>query len=141
MTDTIPPKHPSQRRRRNKPPVKPRVLSSKARVKKIPALPGTGWTPAGRAYWKRIWSSPMATQYLDADVPGLQRLTRLAQRAATGELGVAALGEMRHLEDRFGLSPLSRRRLQIDIDTDLLAKSGAEEPQDDERWLRVVGDE
>lgn len=140
MTDTVPPKHPSQRRRRNKPPVPPRTLDAKAKPKKVPVLPGQGWTAYAREYWKTIWSSPMATQYIAADVPALVRLTQLAERVGQGTIGVAALGEMRQLEDRFGLSPLARRRLSIDISTDLLA-TPAEAPQDDDRWLRVVGND
>jgi hypothetical protein len=49
------------------------------------------------------------------------------------------LAEIRQLEDRFGLSPLARRRLQWEVDR----AAGAEaEPaaNQDGRWLRAVSD-
>jgi hypothetical protein len=141
VADTIPPKHPSQRRRRNKPPVPPKSIPRNAKAKRIPALPGKGWNAFAREYWKLIWTSPMSTTYLPADKPALVRLTQLANRVGEGTIGIGALGEMRQLEDRFGLSPLSRRRLQMDIVDPEPADGTGESPEQEERWLRVVGDD
>jgi hypothetical protein len=79
----------------------------------IPPLAGEkSLAPSTRAWWKTVWLSPMAGQYLDVDVVPLTRLAVLVECAAKGELPERVLGEMRLLEDRFGLNPVSRRRLQ-----------------------------
>lgn len=142
MADTVPPKKDGTRRRRNKPPVQPRNLKTGDRPKEVPPLLASlEWNDVERGYWETVWNSPMATQFIDADHPALIRLTRLASRAMQGDLGVAGMGELRQLEDRFGLSPLSRRRLQIEIE-DL---PGGQKPQEgrssDDRFLRVIDGE
>lgn len=50
-------------------------------------------------------------------------------------VNAAQLGEMRQLEDRLGLSPLSRRRLQWELERADQA-AGVEEPPEDEVALR-----
>lgn len=82
----------------------------------------------------------MAAVYVDADVTALVRLTRLVQLSYAENLRGDVLAEIRQLEDRFGLSPLSRRRLMFEIDraTTGVTSNTADPPEDDERWLRVV---
>jgi len=81
----------------------------------------------------------MAAVWLEADVPALARLARLLDLLGEGEPSALLLAEVRHLEDRFGLSPLARRRLQWEI-----AQADVEprkpERQDESRWLRAVSD-
>jgi len=78
----------------------------------------------------------MAGAWLAADVPGLARLASLIDRVSRGEEGSRLLGEIRALEDRFGLSPLARRRLQWELgQADPDQAAGGEE---EARWLRVV---
>lgn len=90
------------------------------------------------AYWHAIWESPMGIVYLDADIPALLRLTELVHLWHIAK-EPSVLQEIRQLEDRFGLSPLSRRRLEWEI-----VSAGGEPEQkeadtgEDERWLRVV---
>src|SRR5438093_722418 len=70
----------------------------------------TRGTRGGRS--PTVWASPMAHQWLDADVDALRRLAWMIDTVNRGE-GTAALdGEARQLEDRFGLSPVARRRLE-----------------------------
>jgi hypothetical protein len=90
-----------------------------------------------RVWWKTIWASPMAAVWLDADVPALARLARLLDLLAEGEPSALLLAEVRHLEDRFGLSPLARRRLQWEV---AQAEAEPRKPgkQDESRWLRAV---
>jgi Ser/Thr protein kinase RdoA (MazF antagonist) len=57
----------------------------------------------------------MASVYLDADLTGLVRLARLLDADERGEASATMLGEIRQLEDRFGLSPLARRRLEWEV--------------------------
>jgi hypothetical protein len=114
----------------------------------VPPLPrrrrGEGaWDDRTRAWWEKVWKSPMASVYLDADVPGLARLAGMIDRVHRGEAVPTFLHqEIRQLEDRYGLSPLARRRLQWEID------KGSEMPEDARpavtddvgRWLRAVED-
>jgi len=101
-------------------------------------LPLKGVAKETRAWWKTIWSSPMSHAYLDADVPGLVRLASLVERVHRDEASASTLAEIRQLEDRYGLSPLARRRLQWEV-TQAGAKPGAEaEGRDESRWLRAV---
>lgn len=132
------PKHPEERVRKSGP--KMTVLPERPNVK-IPRLPkDEEWTDVGRSYWRTLWTSPMAAVYVDADVTALVRLTRLVQLSYAENLRGDVLAEIRQLEDRFGLSPLSRRRLMFEIDraTTGVTSNTADPPEDDERWLRVV---
>ena len=67
-----------------------------------------------RAWWKRIWTSPMAGEYLESDVDGLARLALLVDdyyKHPSKDL----MAEMRLQEARFGLSPVDRSRLQWEV--------------------------
>lgn len=90
-----------------------------------------------RSWWSTMWSSPMAAAWLDADVPGLVRLASLVEVVHTGKASAGVLAEIRQLEDRFGLSPLARRRLQWEVSQ--AGGGSADEPKEDQaRWLRAV---
>jgi hypothetical protein len=86
----------------------------------------------------------MAVLYLDADVPALLRLVRLMEAFWEGDFSAPVLAEIRQLEDRLGLSPLARRRLQFEIDLTnrVLGRDGSGDvalpDAEDERWLRAV---
>ena len=79
----------------------------------------------------------MAVVWLEADVPGLVRLAELVDLGhREGATPLTAMSEIRALEDRYGLSPLARRRLQWEVDQ---AAGSAKAPKgDDSRWLRAV---
>lgn len=109
------PKPPGQRRRRNLSQPQWTQLPSSGRRGKAPELPSAEWLPSTCAWWATIWSSPMATAWQVADIDSLIRLARLRDDFARGELPVSALGAMQGLEDRFGLSPKSRRALQWEV--------------------------
>jgi hypothetical protein len=63
--------------------------------------------------WEHAWSSPMATKWLETDVDALGRLALLWDALYLGN--VAVMAEIRLQEQRFGLSPLDRSRLQWEI--------------------------
>ncbi len=111
------PKPPGQRRRER--PERPqwRTLPVGGRKGKPPTLPGAKQLgkPA-RDWWSAVWRSPMAGVFLEADVPALIRAARLVAKEAAGEASASELSELRQLEDRFGLSPLARRRLQWEVE-------------------------
>lgn len=72
------------------------------------------WRPLTIAWWNTIWDSPMAGEWVDADVPGLLALAALVDAFWTlGDPKIAA--EIRMQQREYGLSPLSRRQLQWEI--------------------------
>lgn len=81
-------------------------------------------------WWETVWRSPMASEFLDADMRGgLYLLAELYQRRWTSEdtkeiREIAA--EIRQQEVRFGLSPIDRRRLQWEVEK---AESAVEKTQ------------
>jgi hypothetical protein len=120
------PKPPGLRQRRNKVSTRsvlPSVEESKKR--KVPPLPSREsktekWHPRVLDWWKKLWKSPMAAEFLDVEiVSGLHLIAELQQRRWTvtdlKEL-IAIAGELRQQEIRFGVSPLDRRRLQWEIE-------------------------
>ena len=61
--------------------------------------------------WETWWATPMALMWADHDRFPLERLLMLYQRAWDGEITSSILSEVRQLEDKFGMTPASRRRL------------------------------
>lgn len=84
-----------------------------ARVPELPA--GFAWHSLTLGWWKHVWTSPMAGEYLPSDVDGLGRVALLVD-AFYREQKPALLAEIRLQESRFGLSPLDRSRLQWEIE-------------------------
>src|SRR5688572_19583480 len=114
------PKPPGLRQRRNRASTRsvlPSVEESKKR--KVPPLPPREsktekWHPRVLDWWKKLWKSPMAAEFLDVEiVSGLHLIAELQQRRYTvtdlKEL-IAIAAELRQQEVRFGVSPLDRRR-------------------------------
>jgi hypothetical protein len=67
-----------------------------------------------RAWWKRVWSSPMAGEYLPTDIDGLARLAILVDEYYK-KPHREVMAEIRLQEARFGLSPVDRSRLQWEV--------------------------
>lgn len=132
------PKHASKRRRANAG-VGPVRLPASSTVK-VPALPLKGASKEAREWWATAWASPMAAVWLAADVPGLVRLAVLVDRAATegDATPMTVLTEIRALEDRYGLSPLARRRLEWEIETSGTGPVESNGKGSDARWRRVT---
>jgi hypothetical protein len=66
------------------------------------------------AWWNDVWRSPMAAEFVQADVHGLYRLAILVDRFwGTPTRDLAA--EIRLQQAAYGLTPLDRRRLQWEI--------------------------
>lgn len=62
-------------------------------------------------WWARLWESPQVGEFLQGDLGSLLRLASLIdQWWCTKKLAIAR--EVRVLEREFGLTPLSRRRLE-----------------------------
>jgi hypothetical protein len=136
------PKPPGTRRRRNAAPAPTKLRADQTTREGVPPLPeASSFLPSTREWWKTIWSSPMATIWLDADVPALVRLAFLVDTASRGDARGYVLRAIQALEDRFGLSPLSRRRLQWEIDNAGGAASAENDPVNVinmARWSRIA---
>jgi hypothetical protein len=89
-------------------------------VPELPALPKKEkWHRMVRQWWRSVWKSPMASEYLAADTEALFMLARLHQdfwTALDSKGRQAAAAEIRQQGVRFGLSPIDRRRLQWEVE-------------------------
>lgn len=131
------PKPPGARRRRNAGQSQWQQLPAEGRSGPIPE-PRTDRELGEIAsqYWETLWTSPMAVTFTDADIQSLTRLAVLVDDRARSESAdglieivesnfgsevevvvgkFAGDAEIRQLEDRYGVSPLARRRLQWEI--------------------------
>lgn len=125
------PKPAHLRQRRNKPVNEATLLSPEASAdNEVPSLPDREpdadgkvqeWHPKVVEWWSSIWRSPMASEFLDADMKGgLYLLADLHQARwearDDGKTLTALAAEIRLQEVRFGLSPIDRSRLRWTIE-------------------------
>jgi hypothetical protein len=79
-------------------------------------------------WWQEVWASPMHFEFVRGDIPALFRLVALVNSFWwDGKLDVAK--EIRLLEREFGLTPLSRRRLEWSVAQAEEAKDQHEQKQ------------
>ncbi len=127
----------SYRQRSHQGEARPVVVNMSARPRMAPEPPA-GLLDASLKSWERLWSSPLASTFVDSDVPALARLFELRDeraraskasrraRLVAGSKGQPRLSplisyiaqldaEIRHLEDRFGLTPRARLSLGIQL--------------------------
>lgn len=149
------PKAPELRQRRNKSATKATLPSEGPERRRLPHLPRraegeTPWHTMTRAWWHDVWHSPMAGEYVQADVHALYRLAVLIDafwHQPTQQLA----SEIRLQQQAFGLTPIDRRRLEWQVaQTEEVttrrrrnpnAGIGATEPIADPRSvLKVVGE-
>lgn len=93
------------------------VLAAVAGKPDAPTIPNPDdrvWHPLTVAAWKRAWASPMATQWLETDADALGRLALMWDEFYNVP-NSKTLAEIRLQEQRFGLSPLDRSRLQWEV--------------------------
>ena len=90
-------------------------------ARRPPTLPnpdGRTWHRLTRAWWRRVWQSPMAQEYLPTDADGLGRLALLVDdyyKAETPKERRELLQEIRLQEARYGHSPVDRARLHWEV--------------------------
>jgi hypothetical protein len=108
------PKPPGQRRRTNSPAWRILPADGPGVVPSIPSpSPRRRWSAEAREAWRSWWLSPMASVWVESDGVTLPRALRLVDDLAVGRwTDHQALSA---LEDRLGLSPLARRRVQWEI--------------------------
>lgn len=124
------PKPAGLRQRRNRVATRATLpTAAEAATNEVPPLPKRRgkWHVRVVEWWEAVWRSPMASEFLDADVKGgLYVVAELHQgfwKAKTAGDRRALATEIRQQEMRFGLSPIDRRRLQWEVEK---AESAAE---------------
>lgn len=120
------PKDPALRKRRNKTATAARLTLDGPAIE-APELPQRydeegepiDWHPRTLQWWATVWESPMAPEFLDADVEGLFLLAELEDdfhRATSPRQRIELAKEIRLQRQCYGLTPIDRRRLQWEID-------------------------
>lgn len=138
-----PPKHPSERRRRNLPPPLTQ-LPAEGRKGDAPEWPLTAGTQAERRVWAELWATPQAVMWERLGwTRTVARYCRFLVRAEKKDAATGLLAEVRQLEDRLGLTSMAMKRLQWEIVADEMAELRDEKDSDDAaasnvRRLKVV---
>ena len=110
------PKNPATRQRRNKSATRALLPAEAAPRLRAPALPKQReWNAMTLRWWRDVWSSPMAGEYLRADEHALLRLAMLIDMFWT-EPSRDLAAEIRLQQQAFGLTPLDRVRLEWSIE-------------------------
>ncbi len=115
MTHGPMPKDPKLRQRTNKASTNA-ILSADGSYRRVPPLPKRphDWEPLTVAWWRDIWRSPMANEFIKADIHGLYRLAEVVNRFWE-KPSIALAGEIRQQQPAYGLTPIDRRRLQWEV--------------------------
>lgn len=109
----------STRARRNK--TSTRAVLYAVANPNIPDLPAhTDWHEAVRQWWVNAWSSPMAPEWTTSDQDAMFLAARLMQQfwdeKTSANSRVTSATEIRHILMQCGLTPMSRRSLQWEIE-------------------------
>jgi hypothetical protein len=110
------PKPAGQRRRRNRSTTATTLQAVKPFA--VPVLAVEEAHPSTVAFWDELWASPITPELTNVDLHGLAMLAELVEdfhRASSATARVKLSQEIRLRGAEFGLSPISRRRLQWEI--------------------------
>lgn len=101
----------------------PALVKGSGKSARIPELPKRRrkWRAETIAWWEDLWKSPMAVEYIEADLHQLYLLADLIDeywRLPAKELGKKKelANEIRLQRQCFGLTPIDRRRLQWEVE-------------------------
>ena len=115
----VAPKNSSTRRRRNATQTSTLYAVDPATVTIPPLPPRREWQAETVEWWDIIFTSPMAAEFIDADLFNLYHLAELmddfAMSQSTKER-IELSKEIRIKGQAFGLTPLDRRRLSWEIE-------------------------
>ena len=116
-----PPSKPAAtRQRRNKTSTNAVLRVPEAGEITVPKLPRVAdWHAMTLRWWRDIWDSPMAPEFDESDIHGLFALAMVVNdfwNATNPNDRQKASVEIRLQSQRYGLSPMDRRRLQWEIE-------------------------
>lgn len=135
-----PPKPDAQRRRRNATPASSR-LPAEGRKGLSPDWPLRILPDEAAEIWDELWATPQAAAWERMGTGTVRIVARYVLLLCTAEMGiVTAAPEVRQLEDRLGLTPVSMLRLRWEIAPDELAEARAAKAAPTRARLRVVDD-
>jgi len=143
------PKPAALRQRRNRVSTGATLAAEGSERQRAPSLPThRDWQPMTRAWWKDTWRSPMAAEFLRADVHGLYILAELVDAFWTDPEDLKLAAEIRQHRMAFGLTPIDRRRLQWEVErveerrrlrpAEAPQKKGGRKAADPRAMLRMV---
>ena len=148
-----PPKSAATRQRRNKTSTASKLTLAPSN-RKAPALPKrkddsgrfVKWHPRTLDWWRSVWASPMATEFLDSDTYALLTLAELEDefhKTTDVRIRLELVKEIRLQRQAFGLTPIDRRRLQwevrkVDEAEQKKAKKRGRPKKDPREYLRAV---
>lgn len=117
-----PPKHPSERRRRNAT-VSMTQLPAGGRPGRPPKHPFAEVLPEELAWWRKLWKQPQAVAWERHELGlAVARYCRVLALFEAGSMSPQVLTECRQLEDRLGLNPMAMLRLRWEVTADELAE-------------------
>jgi hypothetical protein len=121
-----PPKPADQRRRRNAPLANTVHLPAEGRQGPPPPWPYPGRAPA---LWAQLWATPQAVMWeRQGWTRFVARYARLLPAAEKTGARITTLAEVRQMEDRLGLTPVSMLRLRWEVVEDEVAAQRDERP-------------
>jgi hypothetical protein len=108
------PKDPALRQRTNKSVTRATFIDEPPTIR-VPALPKhMTWHTMTKKWWKEVWTSPMASEFLKVDSNSLLMLAVLINKFWE-EPSKNLASEIRLQQQAFGLTPLDRRRLEWQV--------------------------
>lgn len=132
-----PPKHPSQRRRQN-PTVAMTSLPAEGRKGPTPEWPLARPRKAELDIWVELWGTPQSVAWERlGHLRTVARYVRLLVEAEKPGAPIMVSSEVRQLEDRLGLTPMSMLRLRWEIVADEVSDA-REERRPPKRRLAAV---
>lgn len=109
------PKDPKLRQRRNKTSTAAQLVGEDPiALSDLPARGRRKWHQFTLSWWEDVRQSPMAAEYLQADLHGLYVLADLVDQYWKAP-SVRLAAEIRSQRQCFGLTPIDRRRLQWEV--------------------------
>lgn len=75
------------------------------------------WMPYAKHYWETVWESDARFYWEESDLLLLDRCLLMVEQIALGEATTATLSELRRTEEALFLSPGSRQRSRINVQT------------------------
>lgn len=88
------------------------------------------WNPLTIAWWRRLWSSPQAGEFIESDVDPLYELASLKDAFwATGGTDAKLASEIRQRAAQYGATALDRLRLEWELEKPEEPEGPADKPE------------